>query len=183
MDSICLFFFLGIGLSMDTFTLSILYGTNGINKKQIFILSSLVGLFHFMMPFIGYNIIGLVPNSFLHKLNVNLITGIILIILSIDMIIDTKEKKFIERELLKLEMLLFAFTVSIDSFSIGIALGLQKSNIILAGIVFALCSFVFTFMGLKLGKIIKEKFNSKINLIGAIILLVISIKYLIEGIN
>ena len=92
---------------------------------------------------------------------------------------DINDDKDIDNNLSILELFLFALTVSIDSFSIGVALGFQEENIILAGSIFSLCSFLFTFTGLILGNKIKEKLNNKINIIGAIILLVISIKYLI----
>ena len=41
---------LGITLSMDTFSLSTIYGTLGIEKKKQYLLSIIVGLFHFIMP-------------------------------------------------------------------------------------------------------------------------------------
>ena len=44
----------GIALSLDAFSLSIIYGTVIIDKKIIFKLSLLVGIFHFFMPLFGY---------------------------------------------------------------------------------------------------------------------------------
>ena len=40
-------FLLAIGLSMDAFSLAILYGTLGFTKHKMFILSIIVGIFHF----------------------------------------------------------------------------------------------------------------------------------------
>ena len=43
----------GISLSMDAFSLSLVYGTNGMNKRNEIILSVIVGLFHCFMPLFG----------------------------------------------------------------------------------------------------------------------------------
>ena len=57
MSLILLYFFMAIGLSMDAFSLAIVYGTNGIEKKKAIILSLFVGILHFIMPNVG-NILG-----------------------------------------------------------------------------------------------------------------------------
>ena len=44
---------IGISLSMDAFSLALAYGISGITKKEIIILSLIVGIFHFCMPLIG----------------------------------------------------------------------------------------------------------------------------------
>ena len=45
-------FLIGIALSMDTFSLSLSLGTL-IDYKSIFKLSFIVGIMHFIMPFLG----------------------------------------------------------------------------------------------------------------------------------
>ena len=42
-----------IGLSMDTFSLSLGYGMFNLSKKNIIRISIIVGLFHFLMPLLG----------------------------------------------------------------------------------------------------------------------------------
>lgn len=178
MNSIRLFLFLGIGLSMDTFSLSIIYGTNSIRKSTRFLLSILVGSFHFFMPILGF-----VTTSFITKninINADLVTGIIFLILGVDMIIKDEEEK--NNNLGVLEALLFSISVSLDSLSIGVALGLQKENIILASIIFSVCSFLFTVLGLSIGKRIREKLTNKTNLLGVIILFFLALKYIIKSI-
>ena len=44
---------IGISLSMDAFSLALLYGTYGLAKNEEITLSIIVGLFHFFMPLIG----------------------------------------------------------------------------------------------------------------------------------
>ena len=48
-----LIFVIAISLSMDAFSLAIAYGTNNLEKKEINLLSIIVGLYHFFMPILG----------------------------------------------------------------------------------------------------------------------------------
>ena len=77
------------------------------------------------------------------------------------------------------QALLFAFSVSIDSFSMGIGLGLHEENIILCGLLFSIFSFLFTKLGLDFGRKLTIKFGKIANIVGSIILLILGIKYLI----
>lgn len=168
---------LGISLSMDTFSLSLCYGTLGLNKTKTILLSLTVGIFHFFMPILGMTI----GNLFIDKL---IITGetlllIILSLIGIDMIIEAfkdEEKKL----LISIPgILLFAFSVSLDSFSTGIGLKLITDNILLALIIFTICSSIFTFIGVKFGKKLNEKFGKITNIVGGIILILLGLYFFI----
>lgn len=177
MSLIFYYFFMAVGLSMDAFSLSIVYGTNGIKSKKIIILSLTVGIFHFIMP----NLSALLSKSLFSFITYgNIVAGIVFLILGIEMIFSFKEKESKYELSNYLEILLFAIAVSIDSFSVGLALSLDKENIILAGIVFSIISTMFTFSGLILGKKLNEKIGNVSKIIGIIILFVFSIKYLLN---
>ena len=79
----------------------------------------------------------------------------------------------------KLEILLFAFAVSIDSFSVGITLAKINKNYLLSALMFALTSFIFTLIGLKLGNKIETLIGKMSTVIGGIILIIIGISYII----
>ena len=76
-----------------------------------------------------------------------------------------------------LEIIMFAIAVSIDSFTVGMALSLEKQNIVLGGLIFSLVSSIFTLTGLFLGKYL-SKYGKVSKIIGIIILFIFSIKYL-----
>ena len=82
-------FLVAIGLSMDTFSLSIVYGTIGLTKKKIWLLSIIVGLFHFVMPFLG-NLIGSIVLSKL-PFNPDIVVGIIFILIALEMFVGDDE--------------------------------------------------------------------------------------------
>ena len=44
---------IAISLSMDAFSLSLAYGTISMTKKEITLLSTIVGIYHFFMPILG----------------------------------------------------------------------------------------------------------------------------------
>ena len=167
---------IAIGLSMDAFSLAILYGTLNFNIKKIMLLSSSVGMFHFFMPLIG-NAFGQFIMSFV-PIKSNEIVGIIFLFLSIEMIISL----FKEEDAVDLKgfwsIILFAFTVSIDSFSVGIGLSAIYSNRFLAVLVFSVISFLFTFLGLLLGRFLSQKLGKASILIGSIVLSCLSFNYL-----
>lgn len=173
-----LFLFMGIGLSMDAFSLAIIYGTNNLAKKKCIILSLIVGIFHFIMPNIG----GLLSKQFLSNFIYygNIITGIVFLILTIQMITSLKEEKEKEELTGYIEMFFFALAVSLDSFTVGMALSLEKQNLILGGIIFTTVSFIFTLSGLLLGKYLNKKTGMIGKIIGIFILLSIALNYLFD---
>ena len=178
MSSILLYFFMAVGLSMDAFSLAIVYGTNNLDKKKAIILSLFVGILHFIMPNIG-NLLG---KNFLQGfiLYGNIITGLVFLILSIQMIISIKEENEVNELKNYFELFLFAIAVSIDSFSVGIALSLENQNLILGGIIFSGISFLFTITGLLLGKFLSEKTGKISKILGIIILILLAGKYLLN---
>lgn len=178
MNEFLLFLLIGIGLSMDAFSLAIIYGANNIEKKKIMLLSVIVGIFHFIMPNLG----SILSNHFLSGfiLYSNIITGIVFLILAIQMIFSLKEEENAKQITSYLEIFLFAIAVSLDSFSVGMALSLENQNLILGGIIFTFVSAIFTFIGLILGKYLGKKTGKIGKVIGIIILFVFSIKYLLN---
>ncbi len=161
---------------MDAFSIALAYGTNNIKKNKILIASIFVGLFHFFMPILGYTVFSNLFQNF--SIQTNLLVGVIFLLLTLEMILSLKEEKDnISTKILAL--LIYAFTVSIDSFTVGIAISLEKSNIIMAGITFSIISFIFTLVGMLIGKYLTNLIGKKAKIIGIIILLIFTVKYLI----
>ena len=175
MSFILLYFFMAVGLSMDAFSLAILYGTNNLDKKRCIILSLFVGILHFVMPNIG-NILG---RKFLHGfiLYGNIITGTVFLVLAIQMILSFKDEEKSQYLRSYLELFLFALAVSIDSFTVGIALSLEENNLFFGGIIFSITSFIFTLLGLVFGKFLSSKTGDIGKMIGIVILIMLSLKY------
>ena len=170
-----IYFFMGIGLSMDAFSLSLSIGTTNPSKRNIIKTSLIVGIFHFIMPIIGY-ILRLYLNTKIGK--VNYLSSILFLILAIETYINRNEE---ERSILtNINILLIAISVSIDSLTVGLALGLNNELIYHASTIFSIISSIFTYLGLTLGKRLRNKYKKLSNYIGIIILILLSLKYLIN---
>ena len=170
-----LVFVVAVSLSMDAFSLSLAYGTLGIPKKQIFLLSFIVGCFHFFMPliglFIGTSILNLI------KINPDIIVFIVLLVIGIQMIFESFSKKEDLKVMKTIELLLFAFAVSIDSFSVGLTLTNINENYILSAFVFSICSMFFTLFGLLLGNKIEKLVGKVATIFGGAVLVIIGVIY------
>lgn len=175
--SLTVILLIAIGLSMDAFSLAIIYGTLNLKKKMCKLMSIMVGIFHFFMPILGYILGKLVLNII--KINPEILTGMIFIILAIEMFLSLKK----EEKLISLTSLpavcIFALTVSLDSFSIGIGLCAVSTNIFLACLFFSIISGLFTYLGVNIGKKLSTKFGNVATLFGTIILFLLGISYLV----
>lgn len=176
--NILVLFLIAVSLSMDAFSLSLIYGTGGINKKDKLLLSLIVGIYHFIMPLIGLSI-GLYIESKIF-LNTHILVGIILSLIAIEMIISSFKNE--EDKILYsiVGYLIFGLSVSIDSLTTGIGLPAITENYLLSSIIFSLTSFSFTYLGLNLGVFLNQKYGQISTIIGGIILLVIGVVYIFK---
>ena len=163
---------IGISLSMDAFSLALVYGMIGISNKQKILLSINVGIYHFLMPLIGLKF-GLFIDS-ISFINLHIISSIILIYIGIDLIVSNfKEDGTLIISLLG--FIMFGLSVSIDSLTVGIGLKAITNNYLISAIIFSLSSLVFTYLGLILGNTIGKRIGKYAKLLGGITLIIIAI--------
>lgn len=171
-------FLIALSLSMDAFSLALIYGTQGISKRDKIILAIIVGMYHFIMPLIGLSIGSFLTDKII--INTNILVGVILTLIAIEMIISSfkdKEEKF----LLSLAgYFLFGLSVSIDSLTAGIGLPAITNSFFSSALVFAITSTIFTYLGLNLGNILNKKYGKVSPMIGGLILLIIGIIYIFK---
>lgn len=171
-------FLIAISLSLDAFSLSLAYGLLGIRGKKTVYSSITVGLFHFFMPLIGF----LVGNKILSALKINpkFIIAIILGLIIVEIIRSLKDdKKLEEIKMDFINMLAFAFFVSLDSFTVGLGLPYITDYPLYASMIFAVISFIFTFLGFTMGKYVSDKIGKFSKYLGLIIFTILLIYFLI----
>ena len=176
MQEIITILLIAIALSMDTFSFSLSLGTANIEIKKGIILSLLIGLMHFIMPLLGTNI-GKVVLKIL-PLEHNFFLGIIFFVLAFKMIYDLYIEQEDKISLNFLGMFVISLSVSFDAFTTGIGLQVVTSDIYKASVIFMLISFIFTMIGILIGKYVNEKIGKLSSIIGIIILIIMAI-YLI----
>ena len=166
---------IGISLSMDTFSLSLTLGTVSENKL-IKILPLFVGIFHFFMPILG-NFIGITLINLLNLAS-NIILGTVLIVLGIILAIHYFKDETADINLNILGIIIFALSVSIDSFSVGLGINDITNNYYIASIIFALCSAAFTYLGIIIGKYSSKLIGKYAIILGIFLLLILGIFHL-----
>lgn len=165
-------FLIGVALSMDAFSIALSIGTTHLSKNRFILIPIVVSIMHFVMPLIGL----FLGNQILSLININpkIIMTIILLYLAFLMYKDRNNDKVTKINSL-LSIFLFALSVSLDSFSVGIGLKALTDKIIIPPIIFSLCAGTITYMGLILGKYSQKVWKEKASLIGIILLILISI--------
>jgi len=111
-EKIILYIFMAIGLSVDAFSLAVIYGMNQIGKKKTIVLSILVGLFHFFMPYIGSLIGTNLLTIFVDK--ANFIAGSVFLIIALEMLSSLKEEEKIISLSKWYHHLFFALSISLQ---------------------------------------------------------------------
>ena len=174
--------FTSVGLGMDAFAVSICKGLS-INKNVLrnsFIVGLYFGLFQGIMPLIGYvlgsgftNII----SDFDHYVIFILLFGI-----GFNMMRDGLSNDVINlNDLVTFkEMFPLAVATSVDALAVGITCAFLKVNIIKMILIISTITFIMTFIGVKIGNVVGIKYEKKAQIIGGLILIILSFKILIE---
>ena len=176
MQEIVSILLIGISLSMDTFSLSLSVGSITNNERNIKYLPIFVGIFHFFMPLLG-NFVGLGLIKLLNLAS-NVILGSVLIILGINLAIHYIKDEKADIKLNLLGIIIFALSVSIDSFSVGLGINDITNNYLLASIIFACCSAAFTYLGMIIGKYTSKIIGKYAIILGILLLVCLGIFHL-----
>ena len=155
---------LGLGLSMDSFAVSICKGLSmkKMNWSKAIIISLYFCIFHVLMVVIGYYL-GVAFDEFVNSVD-HWIAFVLLAFIGAKMIkesFDKNQKNNNDKVDFK-TMILLAIATSIDALAVGVT--------------FAFLSF----LGVKIGNRFGDKFENKAVLFGGIILVLIGIKILLE---
>ena len=176
--------FIGIGLAMDAFAVSICKGLaiKNINNKNVLKIALYFGIFQMIMPLTGY----FLGNSFQHiiyKID-HWIAFALLLGIGLNMIKEAFSKDLEERDdrLDVKTMLILAIATSIDALAVGITFGFLKVNILVAVSIIGIITFALCTIGVKLGNKFGNKFQNKAEIFGGIILILMGIKILVEHI-
>ena len=172
--------FIGLGLSMDAFAVSVCKGLamKKMNIKKALVCSLYFGVFQALMPLIGYflgsgfkNVVSSVDHW---------IAFVLLGIIGINMIKEAKFCEVVNDAMDVKTMLTLAVATSIDALAIGVTFAFLKVSIIPAISIIGTTTFVCCFIGVKLGSIFGEKLKTKAEIAGGVVLILMGTKILIE---
>ena len=174
----------GIGLSMVAFAVSICKGLSvrKLRPKHAITVGLWFGGFQALMPLIGY---------YLGSLFADMVTRYshwvafaLLLAIGGNMIKESLgEEENVSNDMGFKSMLLLAIATSIDALAVGVSLAFLKVAILPAVLFIGCITFVCSAAGVKIGSIFGDKYQSKAELCGGIILILIGIKILLDGLG
>ncbi|MBO5839391.1 MAG: manganese efflux pump [Bacteroidales bacterium] len=176
--------FLSVALSMDSFTVSITCGLQKtLTKKRTLLLAFSFAFFQALLPLLGA-LLGDAFSSIMSKAD-HWIAFALLFIIGLKMIMDGRNFKLKEKifDVSSLKVIiLLSLATSIDAFIVGISFSMMWTIMqqVIAILAIFVATFLFSFMGVKMGE--KVHFiKPRIALfLGGAILILIGVKTLIE---
>lgn len=171
---------MAIALGMDAFSLGIGIGLRGIRLLDILKISFVTGLFHVLMPLLGM-IMGHYVGELLGGV-ATMVGGALLMLLGSHMIFNALRGNHDSGMMdyrSSWSLLFFAFSVSIDSMSVGVTLGLFSADVIAAVLTFGMFGGLLSVLGLLLGRRAGNWIGEYGEALGGVILLAFGIRFLI----
>ena len=172
---------LALALSMDAFAVSIGLGTKKVTQlnKLAFKVALYFGLFQGFMPLVGY-FSGKGMSTWVNEY-APWVAFILLVLIASKMIYESFVEG-VEKDITQVThrvLLTLAIATSIDAMAAGYAITLMNVDILLACLVIGCATFAFSWLGIKIGHNSGTWLESKAELFGGIVLIIIAFKIII----
>ncbi len=177
---------LSVGLAMDAFAVAICKGLamSRVNVKQCLVIALFFGGFQAGMPVLGW----LLGSTFANKIKMVdhwiafLLLGYIGVKMISDGIKEWKEETKVEEmdpPLDLKELFILAVATSIDALAVGITFSFLEVAIATAAAVIGIITFVISAGGVYVGNIFGERYKTKAQITGGVILVILGLRILI----
>ena len=173
-------FIIGIGLSMDAFAVAVCKGlsVNRIQTKHWLTVGIYFGGFQFLMPLIGYFL-----GSSFRTLIANIdhwIAFILLVLIGLNMIRESRgAAENLDSSFSVKTMIPLAVATSIDALAVGITFAFLQYPIVEAISVIGVTTFAISIGGVYVGNFFGNKYKSKAEFVGGLILVLIGLRILL----
>ena len=176
---------LAVGLAMDAFAVSICKGLAMREKvlKKGIIVGLWFGGFQALMPTIGF-FLGTQFKDQITSID-HWIAFVLLGLIGINMVKEalSNDEEQADDSIAVKEMFMLAVATSIDALAVGITFAFLNVHIVSAASMIGVCTFLISFVGVKIGNIFGTKYKSKSELAGGIILILLGFKILFEHLH
>ena len=173
---------LALGLSMDAFAVSICKGLSvpKLQAKHCLICGVYFGGFQALMPLIGWAL-GIRFQSMITNID-HWIAFVLLAVIGANMIKESfsKEEECPDASFGFKTMLTLAVATSIDALAVGVTFAYLDVSIVPAVLLIGATTFVCSAVGVKIGNVFGNRFQSKAEFLGGLVLIAIGLKILIE---
>lgn len=171
-----------VALSMDAFAVSVGKGLSSPNAswREGLICGAYFGGFQALMPLAGYLLVSTF-SGYIQRFD-HWIAFFLLALIGANMIREafSKDEESMSSSFSVKTMLLLAVATSIDALATGVTFQLTGTNIWMAISLVGCTTFLFSFLGVKVGSTFGAKYQSKAELIGGVILVLMGVKILLE---
>lgn len=179
-------FFIGVGLAMDAFAVSICKGLamRKVNKKQAVIIALFFGGFQALMPLIGWAL-GTQFERYITSID-HWIAFVLLLIIGGKMIAEAVRDKGevsveeMDPPLDYKELVVMAVATSIDALAVGVSLAFLSYPIIEAITIIGVTTFIICIGGVYVGNFFGSKYKNKAEIAGGVILILIGTRILLS---
>ncbi|PLT36036.1 hypothetical protein CUU64_00970 [Bacillus sp. V5-8f] len=169
---------MAFALGMDAFSIGLGMGMFRMGLKQVFVIGLTVGIFHIWMP-----LLGIIAGRFLSDQFGTIAAyagGILLLILGLQMFISgIRGGEGAVLAPVGMGLFIFALSVSLDSFSVGLTLGIFGAKTAVTLACFGFAATVLTWLGLLIGKKVQGVLGVYSEVLGGSILFAFGLKLLI----
>jgi putative Mn2+ efflux pump MntP len=161
---------LALALGMDAFSVSLGLGMQKMRLKRIAIIGLVIGLFHILTPFLGI-VLGKVISAQMNELTA-LAGGLLLVGIGAQMLFSAFNRESAQMvRPISSGFILLAFGVSIDSFPVGLSLGISGVKTVLALLLFGAVSMVLSWLGMMMGRKMSGLLGAYSEMLGGSILI------------
>lgn len=183
---------ISVALSMDAFSVSICKGlaTKKFSLKTALLCGLWFGSFQALMPVIGFflgsqfehfitNIDHWIAFALLSFIGVNMIREA----LNENEITDVGQQPIADNQGTSTgfkTMLGLAIATSIDALAVGVTFAFLKVNIWFSVMIIGITTFLFSFVGVKIGNVFGSRYSKTAEIIGGTILILLGLKILVE---
>ncbi|GAA0468750.1 manganese efflux pump MntP family protein [Alkalibacillus silvisoli] len=173
-ESLTPYLLIALAIGMDAFSVSMSVGLMRQRLRMLIYFVGLVGLFHLIMPLLGMGL----GNYLSQQLGAiaQIIGGWMIIMIGIQMVLATFFEKDMQRYVGFTSLFLLAFTVSLDSFSIGITIGMLGINLFVIVVMFGLISMLCSWLGLMLAHQGEKFFGRYSEAFGGMVLIILGVQ-------
>ena len=166
-------------LGIDAFSVALAVGTRGSTFRQTFRLSFHFGLFQFMMPIIGWllgkNVLSLVER-YDHWVAFGLLFAI-----GAKMIYEAFRhipEQIAKDRTRKWSLVALSIATSIDALGAGIGMGILDTTLLYPCAIIGATAGIMTLIGMKLGAFMSANIGCRMEAVGGVVLILLSLKML-----
>jgi putative Mn2+ efflux pump MntP len=184
LDQLITFLLIGIGLSFDSFAVSVSCGLmrQEIRFKQAIIVAASLAFFQGTFPVIGW-LFGEVVREYISAID-HWVAFVLFVLIGGKMFLEGKKENgsLTNFNPFKLSVLLgLSIATSIDALVVGLSFGFLDLPILFPVLVIGFVTFVASMLGMLFGKNISAKRSHQSLMIGGLILVAMGVKILLEG--